>query len=565
MKIEPTIPHPHLVLTAIGEGIITTDVQGLVDYLNAAAEKLTGWPLAEAKGRRLDAIVSIVDEHGRKRTPLSRPVCTAQSEVIRSSQHGVLISRAGQQFAIRYSSTLLRDEHDRVVGSLLIFSDITRAPHSWRETAHPPAHDPLTGLVNRHELERRLDRALSAAKEQGLRHMLGYLDLDNFKLVNDACGQAGSNELLKQVATLLLSKLRARDTLARIGGDAFCVLLENCPGYKARQIATALIRVIRQVTYRIDGRRHTLGASIGLVPITAASHDVRQLLNQADLACSTAKRRGGNRVHLHESDGAKTAFPPASPCSQVTRLREALDNDRFELYAQPIVALSAQADRPLHYELLLRLVDQQNQLISPEVFIPVAERYGLMIHIDRWVIHAALQGSAAILDGAPQSGIVVNLSGTSLNDSSLLDFVREQLARSPVAASRVCFEITETAAINSLPQAAQLLHAIKTLGCRFALDDFGSGLSSFAYLKHLPVDYLKIDGSFVRDMVEDTVDQAIVTAMNKVGHVMGIQTIAEGVENAAIIEMLKRLGVDYAQGYNIGRPRPLRSIAAVVP
>lgn len=389
--------------------------------------------------------------------------------------------------------------------------------------------------------------------------MLGYLDLDNFQQANDSCGHAVGDALLKEIAELLLGKLRARDTLGRIGGDAFSLLLENCPERKARHIAESMIAAIRQVKFCLGGTQHGLNASVGLVPVTAQCQDVRQLLHQADLACSTAKRRNHGGVHIHVSN-FDASERQQSPISHLARLREALDNDRLELYAQPIVALSAQAERPLHYELLLRLLGRHNEVISPEAFIPTAERYGLMRSIDRWVIQTALHDAAAVLNGCPNSGIIINLSGTSLNDNSLVDFVRGQLATSSVAAHRICFEITETAAINSLIQAAQLIHAIKAMGCRFALDDFGSGLSSFAYLKHLPVDYLKIDGSFVRDMVEDSIDRAIVAAMNKVGHLMGIQTIAECVETAAIVEMLKSLGVDYAQGYSIGRPRPLQSI-----
>lgn len=560
MMPEPCVPHPHLVLKAIGDAVISADVQGRIDYLNPAAEEMTGWPLEDSRGRPLESIVSIIDEHGRTRRPLTAVQCEQQGGVVNLPQYGTLISRSGRQVAIHYSNSLLHDEHGRVVGSVLVFSDVTRVRTQWQEVVPPAAHDPLTGLVNRREFERRLDRALSSAQEQGVRHMLGYLDLDQFQLVNDTCGHDAGDNLLKQVANLLLDKLRARDTLARTGGDAFSLLLENCPEHKASQIAESMIGAIRQVTFCRGHTQYALGASIGLVPVTAECQNIHVLLKQADLACSTAKRRGENRVHIHLPSHDTVERQP-SRGSHLARLQDALANNRFELYAQPIVALSAQTEPPLHYELLLRLLDRRNQVVAPEAFIPTAERYGLMTAIDRWVIHAALHDAAPVLNGVPQSGIVINLSGTSLNDGSLLDFVRDQLASSAVAPHRICFEITETAAINSLAQAAQLINAIKTLGCRFALDDFGSGLSSFAYLKHLPVDYLKIDGSFVRDMVQDTVDQAIVGAMNKVGHLMGIQTIAECVENTAILEMLKSFGVDYAQGYTIGRPRPLQSMA----
>ena len=554
---EPSAPHLHLVLEAIDTAIITANVQGLIDYLNPAAEELTGWSLEEARGRPVDAMLSIVDEHRRQRRPLTAAQCE-KGKVIGLTHYGVLVSRSGRELVIQHSSSPLHDERGRVVGSVLVISEVART--RWQGGMRPAAHDPLTGLVNRQELERRLERALTSAQEQGIRHMLGYLDLDHFQRVNESCGHDVGDAMLKQVADLLLGKLRARDTLARIGGDAFSLLLENCPEHKARHIAESMIGAIRQVTFCLDGRPRALGASIGLVPVTAEQQDLRQLLNQADLACSTAKRRGENQVHIQVSSAdAVDGEPSQNP--HLARLKDALNKNSFELYAQPIVALSGHAEQPLHYELLLRLLDRRNQVIAPEAFIPTAERYGLITAIDRWVIHTALRDAGAVLGGLPKPGIVINLSGTSLNDPSLLNFVRDQLTRSSVPANRICFEITETAAINSLMQAAELIKAIKAMGCRFALDDFGSGLSSFAYLKHLPVDYLKIDGSFVRNMVQDTVDQAIVAAMNRIGHLMGIQTIAECVETAAIVEMLKGLGVDYAQGYTIGRPRPLQSIA----
>lgn len=555
---EPSVPHPHLVLQVVGTAVITANVRGLIDYLNPAAEEMTGWRLADAKGRRLESILSLVDEHGRNRRPLTAVQCE-KGGVINLPQYGVLVSRSGKEVAIQHSSSLLCDEHGRVVGSVMVFSDATNTQTRWQEEVRPAAHDPLTGLVNRHEFERRLDRALTSAQEHGVRHMLGYLDLDSFQLVNNSCGHDVGDALLKQVAHLLRGNLRARDTLGRIGGDSFSLLLENCPEHRAIHIAESLLAAIRQVTFCLDGSQRALSASIGLVAVTAECQNLRQLLNQADLACSTAKRRGDNHVHIHVLN-RETVDTLPSQSAHLARLQDALDHNRFELYAQPIVALSTQAERPLHYELLLRLVDRRNQVMSPETFIPTAERYGLMTSIDRWVIHTALHDVAAVLNGLPQSGIVINLSGTSLNDGTLCNFLGDELANSSVAAHRICFEITETAAINSLMDAARLMNTIKAMGCRFALDDFGSGLSSFAYLKHLPVDYLKIDGSFVRDMTEDTVDQAIVAAMNKVGHLMGIQTIAECVETTAIVEMLKSLGVDYAQGYTIGRPRPLQSM-----
>ena len=558
-------PHAELVLAALGYAVVTTDPAGFVDYLNPAAEKLTGWSLAEACGQPLEKVLPIVDEHGRKRRPVTVAQNLRAGQVIGLPRHSVLISRSGREYGIQHTTAILRNAAGTVLGAVLVFSDVTQARQRVREIAHQAAHDSLTGLVNRREFERRLDRAWQSARENGAQHVLGYLDLDQFKFVNDSCGHGVGDELLKRVGSLLMGKLRARDTLARVGGDEFGLLMENCPTQKARPIAESMVAAVRHFRFNVGGRPFVLGASIGLVAVSRDSEEPCQLLNQADLACYTAKRLGGNRVHVHQTQVGEPGLPSGAASSSVTGLREALENNRFQLFVQPIVALSARAERPLHYELLLRLLSARGTLVSPEAFIPTAERYGLMTAIDRWVIDSALHRAAAVLSGSPHAGIVINLSGTSLNDDSLLPYVQKQLADSAVPPQRVCFEITETAAINNLTQAARLIAAIKTTGCRFALDDFGSGLSSFAYLKHLPVDYLKIDGSFVRDMVEDTADQAIVAAINQVGHIMGIQTIAECVENAAIVEQLRHLGVDYAQGYDIGKPQPLERLAITPP
>lgn len=545
-------------LEALGYAVITTNVHGQIDYLNPVAQRLTGWSIQEARGQSLPKVLRILNEQSRTVLPLDAGESLQRGQPILLPKHSILISRCGQEYLIQHTSTLIHGKNGAVLGAVVAFDDVTEARRQAREVHYQAAHDALTGLVNRREFEQRLRRALASAKQHGMRHVLGYLDLDQFKTVNDTYGHMVGDELLKQIGSRLLGTLRARDTLARVGGDEFGLLIENCPLPKGRDIAESMVAAVRNQPFSIERGQYELGVSIGLVPITRDSADAQQLIKQADLACYTAKHLGRKQVHVFEvQNGPQIA--QSTEVLPLSVLRSALENNHFLLYSQPIIPLASGHDLPLHYELLLRLCHPgRQQPVLPDAFIPAAERYGLMVAIDRWVIHTGLHLAARLLRDAPtNAGIVINLSGSSLNDHSLLAYVHQQLAQSSVAPDRLCFEITETAAIRNLTQAAHLIAAIKQRGCRFALDDFGSGLSSFSYLKHLPVDYLKIDGSFVRDMVEDTVDQAIVAAINQVSHLMGVCTIAEGVENADVLERVRTLGIDYAQGYQIGRPRPI--------
>jgi diguanylate cyclase (GGDEF)-like protein/PAS domain S-box-containing protein len=434
--------------------------------------------------------------------------------------------------------------------------DITETHHLAQQMAHQATHDALTGLENRREFERQLEQALASARSESTRHALCYLDLDQFKLINDSAGHVVGDQLLRQVAGLLLGKLRACDTLARLGGDEFSLLIKNCPLERALEIAEDLLTAIQEFRFSWEGRSFEIGGSIGLVPITSDAESTAQLLSQADVACYTAKERGRNRVYVYETHDSHSS-QLHTQILRAAELADALGKNRFRLYGQPIVALPPGYDRPMHIELLLRLLDAENEILLAEEFIPAAERYGLMRAIDRWVIRTVLQEYGDCFARLPTAKIAINLSGNSLNDDSLLAFTRQILANSVLPPDRVCFEITETAAIDNLKQTSHFILEMKRIGCLFALDDFGSGLSSFAYLKNLPVDYLKIDGNFVRNMAEDTIDQAMVAAINQVGHTMGIQTVAEYAETEAVVEQLRKLGVDYAQGYGIGRPQPI--------
>jgi diguanylate cyclase (GGDEF)-like protein len=419
---------------------------------------------------------------------------------------------------------------------------------------HQASHDALTGLINRHEFEHRLELALRDAREQGRRHALCYMDLDQFKIVNDTCGHGAGDELLKQLVLQLRAGVRGSDTLARLGGDEFGLLLENCSLERGERIAKSLLDRVRGFRFAWLGKTFEVGVSIGLVPIDSASGDVSALMSAADVACYTAKDLGRHRVHVYRSDDTEVRRRRGE-MDWVSRLKEALRHDGFRLYAQPIVGAADGVARDR--EVLLRLVGDRGELVLPDAFVPAAERYGVMTAIDRWVVERVVATCGRWWGHDPGCGCSINLSGASMNDDGFLQFLREAIEGHGLEPHIFCFEITETVAIVNLSRAAHFIRELKALGCRFALDDFGSGLSSFTYLKHLPVDYLKIDGTFVRGLTSDPVDDATVEAINKIGHVMGLRTIAEYVERQSVLEKLRQIGVDYVQGNAIAPPRPL--------
>jgi diguanylate cyclase (GGDEF)-like protein len=424
---------------------------------------------------------------------------------------------------------------------------------SWQAT-----HDALTGLVNRPEFERRLKLMVQQANIDRTRHALLYLDLDQFKLVNDTCGHMAGDELLRQASVILRKRVREADTLARLGGDEFGVLLPGCTLEKAVSVAEELRAALHDARFAWNDKPFVIAASIGVVAVgDGDTHD--RALAAADTACYAAKESGRNRVKAYTPDDAELA-KHHSEMHWVTRIRHALDAARFRLDCQRIEPISRHAGPIEHYEILVRLLDEKDQTVLPMAFIPAAERFGLMPEIDRMVVRTAFEAVARAVRSSPGSAfphLAINLSGTSLGDEGMVAFLREQFDIHGVPPSTICFEITETAAIGNLTAATRLMLAVKELGCRFSLDDFGSGLSSFAYLKNLPVDMLKIDGAFVKDLVRDPIDSAMVRAINDIGHVMGLRTIAEWVENQETLVALRAIGVDYAQGFGVEKPRPL--------
>lgn len=425
------------------------------------------------------------------------------------------------------------------------------------QISYQASHDALTGLINRREFERRLEVVLQEAEFRNTSHSMLYLDLDQFKIVNDTCGHNAGDALLQQLAVTLKTELRQHDVLARLGGDEFGVLLEHCPGEPALRIAESLRQAVSAFRFVWGDKTFSVGVSIGLVTFGGEGLTVSDVFSIVDGACYVSKDLGRNRIHVYSPDDAELAERKGQ-MNWVGRITKALEEERIVLFRQRIAPLQGDDAGPMRYEVLLRMRDEEGQLISPMAFIPAAERYGLMPAIDFWVIRTAFaQYARHCRHEAQGCHFSINLSGATLGDDKLLPFIREQLLHFDVPPTAICFEITETTAIAKLTLASKLIAELRQLGCRFALDDFGSGMSSFAYLKNLPVDFIKIDGAFVRDLERDPIDRAMVEAINNIGHVMGIKTIAEFVETEAIADELRRMGVDYAQGYWVGRPEPI--------
>ena len=508
-------------LHSIGDAVITTDAKGMIEFINPAAEELTEWSNAEAVGRPVTSVFTIFNEAtgDTPKDPVAR--CLEEGKIMGLANHTVLVSRSGREFAIQDSAAPILDRNNQMIGVVLVFNDVSETRRMAREAEHYASHDALTGLVNRREFDRRLEQSLASSKQYGAMHALCYLDLDQFKIVNDTAGHGAGDELLKKLASLLAGQMRDRDTVARLGGDEFGVLLNNCPLEEALEIAESVVAAIRNFKFVWAERSFELGVSVGVVRIGGGTQTAEELLSQADVACYAAKDGGRNRVHLYASEEIDGADPRHREIIRAADIKGAVAGDRLMLHGQPIFALGGcKIERPWGYELLVRMHDDDGHISNPAAFIPAAERYGLMYAIDRWVIETALRDLDSLFPRDPDALICINLSGSSLNEEGSLAFVRDRIDRYGISPERICFEITETAAIRNLSAARGFIGDVQALGGRFALDDFGSGLSSFAYLKGLGVDFLKLDGSFVRDVARDPNDRSMVEAISSVAHTL---------------------------------------------
>jgi diguanylate cyclase (GGDEF)-like protein/PAS domain S-box-containing protein len=544
-------------LDALGEGVLTTDADGRIVYANKAAEMIIGKPAADALGHTLQEVISLVDEGDRK--TLGDPVrqCISTGARVHIGRRGMVVSNdGGGERSIELTVSPLRDPGGEIAGTVIAIRDVSDLRGLTRQMSYQASHDALTGLVNRREFERRLQESLEAAHAGGQRAVLCYLDLDRFKAVNDECGHVAGDSMLREVAALLKDAVRDSDTVGRLGGDEFGILLVGCPLEKARQIADDVVRAIADYRFVWKDKIFNIGVSVGLVEVSRESGSLEDLIGAADSACYVAKKQGGHVQVYSARDEA--AARQRGEIHWLQQLQSALKDGRFELHAQPIVAVDTQSTMGPGLEVLLRLKDENGVTVGPNEFMRAAERYRLMPHVDRWVVQTALAalGRGAVRLASGRS-LCINLSGQTLGDAAFLEFVVDCLDRTGVAPDRVCFEVTENSVITNIEHARRFIGVLHGMGCRFALDDFGRGLSSFANLKNLSLDYLKIDGYFIRNLASDNVNQAMVTAMIKLARSLNFQVVAEQVEDMSALDSARRMGVDFVQGYQVGRPQPL--------
>lgn len=544
-------------LNSINDTVVVTNKNGIIEFMNPVAERMTGFESGQAEGKPLTQVIRLFDDSSRETFDEKITDAIGQDSPVLFKEPMLLQSDDGSESAVEAVVAPLHDQTNDVAGSLVVLHDVTQTQRMARKLEWQASHDALTGLVNRREFEHRVNEALITAHQDRATHALMYMDLDQFKVVNDTCGHIAGDDLLCQVTEQLKSVLRAGDILARLGGDEFGVLLTYCPEKNAEDVAEKLLRAMQEFSFDWEGNAFKIGVSIGLVPVTEYSEDITSLLSAADVACYAAKDSGRNRVHFYQANDEEMVKRQAE-MHWVARLNDALENDQFVLFSQAIKPIQSEKEAKPYREVLVRMLGEDGSTIPPGAFLPAAERYNLIGKMDRWVIDHSFKFYAETKEKIGNGiRLSINLSGNSVGDETLHDFIDEKLKQYSVVPEDITFEITETSAITNLNQAIKMINELRPLGCRFALDDFGAGLSSFGYLKNLPIDVLKIDGKFVKDIETDKVYRAMVEMITHVGKVMGIQVVAEFVENEQIIDILQEIGVDYAQGYGIDVPHLL--------
>lgn len=548
-----------ITLHSIGDSVISTDAQARITFMNPVAEQMTGWLASEAAGMPLREVFRIVDEQTGNPIPDPVETCLDRLQPFYLSDAAILIGRDGERRSIRDSAAPVRTASGEVIGAVLVFQDVTKARTLQQALEHSANHDSLTGLPNRGAFERGLRIASEQARLHGQEHVMCFIDLDRFKLVNDTAGHAAGDALLREVANVMRRSCREDDIVARLGGDEFGLLLYGCGAAEGERLMMQLLRQLSALKFVWDEQTYQIGASVGLAVIGPGALRIDELMSQADIACYTAKTAGRNQVSVYGGAGSE-AHRNHRQVQVAAGIRNAIEANRFRLFAQEVRDLNAGAGGTSHYEILLRMLGDDGGIVEPSAFIPASEHYDLMGNIDRWVIRTAFREYGERLASAEQLSFAINLSANSLNDPFLWPFLQEELDRSGLSPGRLHFEITETAVMNNLSAAKHFLSKARTAGCGVVLDDFGTGLSSFSYLRQFPVNGLKIDGSFIRQVTENDLDRAIVESINAVGHRLGAVTVAEQVEDEKTLELVKAIGVDQAQGFAIAMPRPLEAI-----
>lgn len=549
-----------ITLHAIADAVITTNAEGRVERMNATAENLTGWSLSEARKQGLSEVLPLCDEYTQGSVLNPVVECLQEGRAVRLQEIVVLHNKQGKMLHIMANASPIRNRDGLIIGAVLVFHDVSEERQMQKQLEYQSRHDALTGLLDRAEFESQLAMALQSASASGRQHALCYMDLDQFKIVNDACGHVAGDELLVELSALLLSEVRDTDVLARLGGDEFAILLKDCSLQLAVSKAESLRDAVKNFRFVWQGRRFDAGFAFGIVPLIASSGTTMDVLRAADVACYAAKDKGRNQVFVYDKENIELE-KFRGEMRWATRIAEALEDQKFQLYYQTIKPILTDDATLFHCELLMRREDESGGLTSPEEFIPAAERFNLMPDIDRWVVNSALpqiaELSQQMAKNAKQVLCGINLSGQSLGDETFFAYVDNLMDRYAVRGESLYFEITESSAISNFTVALSFIQKMRARGCRFALDDFGTGVSSFSYLKKLPLEYVKIDGSFVRDLLHNPVDEAMVASINLIAHTLGIKTIAEYVESEELLDKLRELGTDYAQGYVISRPAPL--------
>ncbi|MEJ2454332.1 MAG: EAL domain-containing protein [Candidatus Thiodiazotropha sp.] len=544
-----------LLLESTGEGIFGVDQKGDCTFINQAAASMLGYKQDEVLSQPIHRMIRMPE--------LAQRAFSAgmQQQVPRRVKDESFRRFDGTLFPVEYSTHPMIEE-GRVKGAVTVFRDVTETRSMLREMRFLASHDPLTHLYNRHAFDQRLRQAFAEARDYGLTHVLFYMDLDQFKLVNDTCGHVAGDTMLRHLAHQLRQAIGAGGVLARLGGDEFGLLLERTSLEQGQQVAGQIFETIKRFRFSWEGRSFSCGVSIGIAGIDANTESTHSVLSAADTACYVAKDMGRNRMHVYRPYDEEITRQQGQ-MRWVNRIETAIQQESFSLMQQPILSIGSHAIGDEHVEVLLRMHDSEGGVIAPGAFIPAAERYNLMGGLDRWVIRNTFRWLAEHPDRLEELGLcAINLSGQSLGEGALYEYILEQLREFQLPAQKISFEITETAVVSRLDQATRFISLLRRRGFRFALDDFGTGMSSFAYLKSLPVDFLKIDGSFVRNMLNDPVDRAMVESINRIGHLMGLKTIAEYVESDQILEQLIDLGVDYAQGFGIMEPTPLVAVGS---